>query len=356
MTNQLQTGSAHAGQGAPLTVLQSFSQPRTTSNPYISELLSSLPPELVVHTFTWKRALLGHYHVLHIHWPERLLRRSSVVRSLVSQLLFSLLLLRCLLRGTAIVRTIHNAEPHETGSMMESPLLTLCDHITTWRISLNGVDLDDNLTNATTIPHGHYRDWYRNFRVPPRVDGRLSFVGLVRDYKNVPGLLDAFRDLPRPEATLTIAGEPASEALRNTVSSATRADPRVTAILRHVDEAEMADIIGQSQLVVLPYKQLGNSGAALLALSLGRPVLLPLNDATRALASELGEQWVRLYENPLEAADLNEALTATAELRSGDRPDLSRRDWNAIGRMHADVYRDARLKRRRLADRGHSRP
>src|SRR3712207_8608213 len=62
--------------------------------------------------------------------------------------------------------------------------------------------------------------------------------------------------------------------------------------------------------------------AALLALSLGRAVLVPDNDVTRDLAAEVGERWVRRFSAPL-----------TPELLVGAASDLpSRSEERRVGK------------------------
>ena len=65
-----------------------------------------------------------------------------------------------------------------------------------------------------------------------------------------------------------------------------------------------------SELVVLPFANMTNSGSLLLALSLDRPVLVPSQPMTEQLAAEVGPGWVLTYAGPLEPAVLLDALAA----------------------------------------------
>ncbi|WP_449372188.1 hypothetical protein [Arthrobacter psychrolactophilus] len=79
-----------------IAVLQSFPEPQATTNPYITMLWNSLTAvdELKVITFTWRDALLGHYDVFHIHWPEILVSGRTPLRKAVRQVFFIVLMLR----------------------------------------------------------------------------------------------------------------------------------------------------------------------------------------------------------------------------------------------------------------------
>jgi beta-1,4-mannosyltransferase len=68
--------------------------------------------------------------------------------------------------------------------------------------------------------------------------------------------------------------------------------PRVRLTLRHADDDELVEAVGEAQVVVLPYRQMHNSGALLLALSLDRRVLVPSGPVTDELAARVGEHWV----------------------------------------------------------------
>ena len=104
--------------------------------------------------------------------------------------------------------------------------------------------------------------------------------------------------------------------------------------------------MGQAELVVLPYREMHNSGAALLALSLATPVLVPDNPVTRALAREVGEEWVRTYRGEVTAEALVEALCHVRQIPPGCRPDLSARDWATAVRSHLAVYEAAMCRAR----------
>lgn len=327
-----------------MSVLMSVRRPRTTTNPYVSQLAGSLPESVSVTWFSWSAALLGRYDVFHVHWPEVLLRRSTRSRTALAQARFAALMLRLKLTRTPVVRTLHNTGSHEAGSWGEARLLAWCDRLTRHWVLLNP-ETPQPAGRSTVVLHGHYRDWYRGVPVPPATSGRLLFFGLVRPYKGVERLLGAFRELGDSQASLRVVGKAADPALGRRVVELVDADERATAVLGHADDATLAAEVGRAQLVVLPYEELHNSGAVLLALSLGRPVLVPSTSTTEDLAREVGPEWVLRYRGALDAADLRAALAVVARTTVGALPDLSRREWPDLGRQHADVYRSVRVSR-----------
>src|SRR4051812_12903244 len=178
----------------PLVVLQSFPQPRPTTNPYLVMLHHSLEDlgHVSVMTFSWRRALLARYDVFHVHWPEILVNGRSPLKKLVRQVLSVLLLLRLRLTRAPLVRTMHNLQLPQGITRRETALLRWAERGTALRIAINETtELVDSCPVATIV-HGHCRDWYGAHPRAERVPGRLTFFGLVRRYKGVDQLVTAF--------------------------------------------------------------------------------------------------------------------------------------------------------------------
>jgi beta-1,4-mannosyltransferase len=320
-------------------VLQSTGRPDDTTNPYLVQLLRALPDTVEVKYFSVRDALLSRYDLFHVHWPEYLIRHPTALGTLAKKFCLFLLLLRLWITRVPIVRTLHNARPHEQGGPIERLLLDWLDRLTTRRIRINDAAPDaDPATD--TILHGHYRDWFAARTVPASVPGRLLYFGLIRPYKGVETLIEAFRGMPDGSATLRIVGNPATPDMRQTVEEACQADPRISARLEYVGDDVLAREIGEAQWIVLPYRQMQNSGALLLALSLSRPVLVPRTDANVAIAEEVGTAWVRMFDGGLDAEALSDVLGSPLE-SDAVVPDLSRRDWPALGERHYRTYLSA---------------
>lgn len=328
-----------------LTVLQSFPEPRATTNPYVVTLRRSLDarPDLDVLTFTWARALRARYDVLHVHWPENLLKGRTRARALARRVLFVLLLARLALRSTPVVATVHNLRPQEGLPASQRFLLRLLAQRVAVRVLLNEQTPVPPGTTAVTVLHGHYREWFAEHPEPPREPDRIAYVGLIRPYKDVGRLIRAFGTTTGTAAQprLHVAGQPLTAELADELRAAADGDPRVELELEYLPDDRLVEVVGRATLVALPYREMHNSGAALMALSLDRPVLVPANPVTEQLAAEVGADWVQRYDGELTGAVLLAALRRAGELPPGARPDLSRREWDQAGRDHEDAYRSA---------------
>jgi len=115
----------------------------------------------------------------------------------------------------------------------------------------------------------------------------------------------------------------------------------VRTTLRRVDDAEMVDEIGRAELIVLPYREMHNSGSILVALSLGRPILVPRTPTNTALAEEVGSDWVIEYDGDLTPELITSALERTRTRPPEGLPALSGRDWDVLGLQLKKAYEGA---------------
>ena len=105
----------------------------------------------------------------------------------------------------------------------------------------------------------------------------FAFVGAIRGYKGVGELLEAFAgstDLG-PDARLLICGKPLPARLGRELEQRAVADPRIVLRLERMPEEELSQVLRAADVVVLPFRDILTSGSAILALSLGRPVIAP---------------------------------------------------------------------------------
>ncbi len=325
-----------------LVVQQSFPEPRPTTNPYIVMLRESIEavPGVELRTFSWRRALLGRYNVFHVHWPEILVNGHGRVKAWGRQGLTAMLLLKLRLLRIPIVRTVHNLTPPEQLSWLQRQLLLQFQRQTTLLVRINDSTELPPGSEFVTIVHGHYRDWFAPHPKPEPVPGRLGYFGLIRRYKGVESLQSAFVGTPR-WWSLRIAGKPADGDIAGRVGGLAAVDGRVQVTLHYISDAELVEVVGESELVVLPYREMHNSGGVLTTLSLDRPVLVPANDVNARLAAEVGAGWVVQYEGDLTRETLLETMAQLDSSPLAGRPDLSARDWSDAGRQHVDAYRRA---------------
>lgn len=169
-------------------------------------------------------------------------------------------------------------------------------------------------------------------------DRAVLFFGRIRPYKGIEYLLDAFRLLPKhPESQyrLILAGEPkkGSEEYLREIEEAARKDlipEQIIPKFKFIPDEEMELYFKAADVLVLPYKEIFQSGVLFLAYSLGLPVI----------ATDVGSF----------REDIVEGVTGFV-CQPGDAADMAR----AIERyFQSDLYRDLKHRRRDLVDYAHA--
>lgn len=321
--------------------------------PYITQLYTHLGRlGADVSSFTPFATAKKRFDVWHMHWPENRLIDPNPVWAAAQSARLLAEMQAARLRGTKIVWTAHNLKQHEGRHPHLEPLfwgqfVRLLDGWTA--LSPAGKRLAEakfpylKRVPSFVIPHGHYIGSYPDdlsraaarrvlgFAESTRV---AAFVGQIRAYKNVPHLIRTFRGMPenaadgRADTALVVAGRVKDDWLRRDLEEAAGDDPRVKLILSFVPDHEMQTYLNAADLVTLPYKDILNSGSALLGLSFGTPVLVPAQGAMEDLQRYAGSAWVRTFAGDLSPQALADALTWAA----APRPplDLSDLDWDRV--------------------------
>lgn len=334
-------------QHRPIRVLESFKAPTGTTNPYIVMLYEALRANQGLETvaFSWRVALLGGFDVFHVHWPEvRLEGRNWAVKA-VHHVLMAILLAKLWVRRIPIVRTRHNvARPNGIPAVTRLVLAWL-ERQTAHEIVLNATGEDPNDPRVTIIPHGHYRDWFAACPKSSPTEGRFAYFGLVRNYKGLTPLIEAFTQLPGPYS-LTVAGNPSRDSLVEELRTVAGSDDRIVFDFRFLPDGDLVRVATEGRLVVLAYREMHNSGGVLAALSLDRPVLVPENEVNDDLAAEVGQDWVIRYHGAITAETLRDAMSSATSIPPDARPDLEERDWSRCGDRHREAFVQALATRR----------
>lgn len=302
-------------------------------------------------------------HIVHVHWPEWWLTLSpwSKARSERFRLLAGLRLAK--LRGAKIFWTAHNLRPHErlypeAETEFYEKWFRMVDGI----ICLTEVG-ERQLVEAYPelahkprwiVPHGDYRPTLHGMsREVARKrleladeDFVIGHYGVLRSYKNTPALIRTFAE-SRPgisaklgrRARLLVGGNTTNADLIEEVRAAADGVPDVTLVIRYVEADELEAMAVSSDLIVMPFKDIHNSGSALYALSNGRPILVPRSGSMPEIERDVGPDWVQIYDGDLDASTLEAAALRTAAQPATSRPNLHRYSWEESGRLTMVAYR-----------------
>jgi glycosyltransferase involved in cell wall biosynthesis len=166
--------------------------------------------------------------------------------------------------------------------------------------------------------------------------------GVLRPYKGVDVLLEAFREIEGAE--LWIVGRPwmPVEPLRR---AAAAARGTVRFVDRFITDAEIPAYFRRAEVVVLPYRRIDQSGVLYTSLAFGKAMVLSDVGGFGEIGREHGA--ARLVP-PADAATLRDALAALVA-DPAEREALGRRaavaaathfSWEDIGRRTLSLYRE----------------
>ena len=200
-------------------------------------------------------------------------------------------------------------------------------------------DLGVDRSRVHVIPHGVLRP-AGDGSLPPELhdaEGPVALCfGLLRPYKGIDVLLEAWRGITGAE--LWIVGAPRMD----TAPLRSAAPPGVRFVERYVSEGEAAALFRRADLAVLPYREIDQSGVLFTALGFGVPLVLTAvggfpeiaQAGAAALVPPGDAQALRATLADLVAAPERRAALAAAAARLA----RERFAWPAIARAHLELY------------------
>jgi glycosyltransferase involved in cell wall biosynthesis len=286
--------------------------------------------------------------VIHYDWIERFFYRRRPWWTWLNApaFLLELLIVRYVL-GCRLVWTMHNLRSHDRPpSWIEKwtrrRFARLCEWIRVFQTSTLGraaeyLGLPQD--RFRIVPEGSYVGYYPEgadrgesrecLGVEPN-DFVLLYLGNVRPYKGLEELIDAFAQSGSHAWRLIIAGRPYQQAYARLVEERADGVQGVKLHLRFIEDEALQTYFAASDVVVLPFGAIENSGSAILAMGFGKPVLAP---RLGALADRLSHQAELLYA----PGRLVEGLRS---LKASDRRQLERTGQRNRGRVQRHDWAD----------------
>jgi glycosyltransferase involved in cell wall biosynthesis len=300
-----------------------------------------------VREFSWRPPSPWTSNAIIFHWPNLFFSPPAGLDGVKTRMKLKALEAARRIRGIKLIWVAHNLWPHDrpTGSSsVTGSFLQLLDGV----IYLSHASRDAVLTRhpalaqapALITVHGHYRSEAIEPASPARPSGataRLLFFGQVRRYKNVERMLACVRSCPDESMNLRVVGLCEDGELADQLRALAGDDLRIRLDLEAeaLSNAELERVVDEADGVVLPYRDVLNSGAAIYALSRNRPVLAPSMGSLPELQQEVGPTWVHLYDGDLTPGVLAGFVQTLRVERPQPTADLSAFEWPDIGRQLA---------------------
>ncbi|WP_242115535.1 glycosyltransferase [Sphingomonas lacusdianchii] len=316
----------------------SISPSQISNNPFVQNFADAVRETgRIVVDADWNMKELRKCDVAILHWPDYFFDDSKI--ALGRRRLLKLMLARRLF-DTKFVWVVHNLKPHArtNPSKLERRFLRELDGVI--HLSHEGKGKADGLypeladkTNIVTV-HGNFLPNSEPFISTRPVSFEkidvLTF-GAIKPYKNLEAFISALVDLGDPTVRGEIYGKAVDTKyvaeLHRLVSNA---DVKIDAPSTSFSDRDMERRIDAADLIVLPYRDILNSGSAFLALSRYRPIVAPRLGALPELQRAVGTEWVYLFDGELDATTLADAVRWYRRREVWTKPDMSSYDWERV--------------------------
>ena len=320
---------------------------------------------------------------IHLHWigpayrpgisklnSTQLMRKivdTPIIKGVLSSLRlinFTLSLLALRVLGITLVYTVHNLSSgdrlHWFTRLLERAanivVFSLCNHIHVHNNYTKHIleTKYNRRAGVTVVPHGNYIGCYNNQVSQEEARRRLNlpknififlFFGLLRPYKGIEDLIEAFTQLitfskeqSRSSKLLIVGGFYSKHKFERDLVKLIAGNPSIKLIPKFISNEDIQLYMNACNICVLPYKDITTSGAAILALSFGRPIIAPaIASFPELIRSDVG----LLYSTSLK----NEFVSALDEAtqRSWSEPSILEYahtfDWDKLGPQLIALYK-----------------
>lgn len=307
--------------------------PPTWNNRYQSLLYSEAGPRGYMTLGLLETKLLSHISwlgpiVLHAHWFAGIFKncvneiqaaeRFTEMRHDIEQFRRR--------TGAKLLWTAHNVFPH--GNAFPKTFLALrqwlfetfdCIHVMqSSHVSILEEAFERSAPQNFVVPHMTYNNSHADFVSPAAAKAHygisentfvFAYFGAINPYKNLENFLDAFdrvrKTCARP-INVIIGGVPSHPGTVQNLQQKWGADPDVRLFMKVIPDYEIQHIHRAADVMVLPYSETLNSGAAFMAASFNMSFIMPEGHASRALEG-LGV----MRFNPENQGELEETMLAT---------------------------------------------
>lgn len=248
--------------------------------------------------------------VLHLHWLNVVLagaRSESDASALIAE--FEKQLDRALAAGAQIVWTVHNVLPHESYEQSAAIKVreavikraSLIHVMSPETIELCRPYFDIPITKVVRAEHAGYHGHFpeitsSNLRAEWGIPqgGKVGvIIGGIKPYKGLNEFAEHFTTATHRserDVTLIIAGKAGDEVMHSPLWEMAEFASNLHVIPRMLTDEQVASLTTMADFTVIPYRNSLNSGALVLGLTFGKPILARASaGSTHLLASGAGQ-------------------------------------------------------------------
>lgn len=267
--------------------------------------------DLEIEEFSIVKPFTKKYDVFHIHWPDYFFVNSFFYSLLRIVYLFSIIgIFKC--HRTKIIWTVHNLHPHNNfhprfNKLIMNNFTKLIDGTIFMSEESKMLSCQEypslEKKKTTIIYHGAYDNYPNSInkaiaREKFKIDRNkkvILYFGLIKKYKNIFILIDEFNKIDSDDYILIIAGKAQDKRLEEEILTKINQKTTITC-LEFIENDDVQYFFNASDLVVLPFENILNSGSAMLALSFKKPILCPSMGSLIELKNIFGDKVVITYD------------------------------------------------------------
>ena len=295
---------------------------------------------------TPSRPPMKHAHSILVQWPDQVFWRAKRGVPYIRAMRELYGLWRWRRYGKKIVWIVHNDRPHDLSaaelrlwSFYSNLLARIVDGYMTLSPATRHV-----VASAFPVLYSKPSATFRHPAYPPprvasdqiaEYRSRLGIptdavlvgaLGRIGRYKGIPDLIHAAREVDDPKLRILIQGRPKNDLAKAEIVNLARADNRVIVRFELVSDDEYSLALASCDRLVAPYSRYLHSGTLVHYMSAGKSVLTPLTPFSADLRCCVGEDWLTLYDQELDASTLRHFLSQASpnnpprlDLLSGDQ-------------------------------------
>lgn len=259
--------------------------------------------------------------------------------------------------GIKVISILDNVVPHE-GHFFDRPFtkyflkgsdrcITLCDAVA------KELKTFDSSKPCRVIPHPLYSHFgqkldrteaLKNLGLDP--DRKtLLFFGLIRDYKGLDILLEAFGMLDE-SYQLIVAGEPYGSFEKYLqIIDALPCKDRISLNLQYIKDSQVKDYFSGSALCVLPYRTATQSGVGAVAFHFEVPMLVTNTGGLKETIADTGCGLMADKADPAQIKDMIERYFASEDIRESCIEAIRKQkeilSWSSFAKQLLEEYNKA---------------
>ena len=280
---------------------------------------------------------------LHFDWIVSYYFRRWWWLTLLSVPLFcaQIVLVRAL--GVKLVWTLHNILPHDLPML---PIHRFCQRFLARRCEWVRVFAHNTVPRAANelrvmaskfrvVPEGDYTSTYPDEVSQSRAREKLQlpssariflYCGLIKPYKGVLELVKSFGEIQQPNLFLLIAGKVMDEEYGRLIEE--KLSPNVVFMNGYIAGSDLQYYFRAADVVVLPFRNIENSGSLFMAMGFARPIIAPRRGV---MLERLRQQDEWLYGDEANAG-LKEKLRLAATVPGSVLEAAGNRNFTALAK------------------------